>query len=53
MTDFTVRYEPRSGLIRFHTVGNRIDLRALVDVLLDAGYTELNIQTHEHEEESA
>lgn len=53
MTDFTVQYEHRSGLIRYHTVDNRIDLHALVDVLLDNGYAFHVSTTHEHEEESA
>lgn len=50
MTDFTVHYTHHSGWGLSHRVDNRTDLRALVDVLLDNGYTELIIHTHEHEE---
>lgn len=49
-TDYTVHYTHLSGWGLYHNVNNRTDLRALLDTLLDAGYTELIIQTHEPEE---
>lgn len=50
MTDFTVRYTHHSGWALSHRVDSRTDLKALVDTLLDAGYTFLTIHAQEHEE---
>lgn len=49
-TEYTVHHTHHSGWGLSHNVDNRTDLKALLDTLLDSGYTEFTVTTHEHEE---